>query len=215
MDLNYSIVPARPAGGAWTSAHDLSQYLMLELAGGKLPNGDQFVSEKNLLARRAPQILLGENTTYGMGLIVDRTWGIPVVHHGGDLAGYHSDMIFLPEHGVAAVILTNADPGARLRRPFLRRLLELLFDGRDEAAGDLAASAKAMKAQIAKERERLLVPADPAQAGKLAARYRNAALGELAVQRESGATRFDFSEWRSEVASYLFAEAPEGRASQP
>jgi CubicO group peptidase (beta-lactamase class C family) len=201
MDLNYAVVPVRPAGGMWTSAHDLSRYVQLELAGGRLPDGRQLVSERSLRARQAPQILLGEDQTYGMGLMEDRTWGVTVVHHGGDLAGYHSDMIWLPEHGVGAVLLTNGDPGWRLRRPFMRRLLEVLFDGRDEAAEDLASSARQMKAEIAKERERLTVPADPALAGGLAGRYRNAALGEVAVRKEGGATVFDVGEWRSEVAS--------------
>ena len=46
-----------------------------------------------------------------MGLMVDTTYGIPVVHHGGDMIGYHSDMMWLPEHNVGAVILTNGDVG--------------------------------------------------------------------------------------------------------
>ena len=201
MDLNYAVVPVRPAGGLWTSPHDLSRYVLLELSSGKLPDGRELVSAQNLKARAAPQVLLGEDQTYGMGLMEDRTWGVTVVHHGGDLAGYHSDMMWLPEAGVGAVILTNGDAGSRLRRPFMRRLLEVLFDGRPEAADDLAASAKAMRAQIAKERERLLVPADPALAGKLAQRYHNAALGDVAVRRQAGSTLFDVGEWKSAVAS--------------
>ncbi|HEY6909185.1 MAG TPA: serine hydrolase domain-containing protein [Myxococcales bacterium] len=201
MDLNYAAIPVRPAGAMWTSAHDLSKYILLELASGKLPEGTRLVSAESLRARRAPQILLGADQTYGMGLMEDRTWGVPVVHHGGDLAGYHSDMIFLPDHGVGAVLLTNGDDGYRMRRPFLRRLLELLFDGKPEAAEDMEASARQSRAQIAKERERLTVPAAAEPAGKLARRYRNASLGELAVRREGGATVFDFGEWKSEVAS--------------
>ena len=203
MDLNYAAVPVRPAGGMWTSVHDLSRYVMMELAGGKLPNGSRLVSEKNLLMRRAPQVMLGEDQTYGMGLMEDRTWGVNVVHHGGDLAGYHSDMIFLPDHGVGAVILTNSNPGVRLRRPFLRRLIEVLFDGKPEAAEDISASARQIKAELAKDRERLTIPADPAHAAKLAGRYRNAALGELIVRREARATVFDVGEWKSPVASRL------------
>jgi len=37
--------------------------------------------------------------------MIDRRYGIPVVHHGGDIAGYHSDMIWLPDYGVGAVFL--------------------------------------------------------------------------------------------------------------
>src|ERR1051325_1902619 len=105
MALNYAAVPVRPAGGMWTSVHDLSRYVMMELANGNLADGRQLVSERNLLTRRSPQVLLGEDQTYGMGLMEDRTWGVEVVHHGVDLAGYHSDMIFLPAQGVGAVIL--------------------------------------------------------------------------------------------------------------
>ena len=70
-----------------------------------------------------------------MALIIDKRWGVTVVHHGGDLAGYHSDMMWLPEYNVGAVILTNSDTGYALRGPFLRRLVELLFDGKAEADG--------------------------------------------------------------------------------
>ena len=201
MDLNYTVVPVRPAGGMWTSVHDLSRYIVMELAGGKLPDGSRFVSEPNLTMRRAPQIMLGEDQTYGMGLMVDRTWGVDVVHHGGDLAGYHSDMMFLPDYGIGAVILTNGDAGALLRRPLMRRLLEVAFDGRPEAAEDLASSAQRLKAGIAKNRERLTVPADAAQAAKLAPHYRNAALGELSIRHEGAATVFDVGEWKSAAAS--------------
>jgi CubicO group peptidase (beta-lactamase class C family) len=43
MDHNYSAVPVRPAGGAWTSARELSRYLQMELARGKLPGGKRVV----------------------------------------------------------------------------------------------------------------------------------------------------------------------------
>ena len=201
MDLNYSVVPVRPAGGVWTSARELSRYVEMELAKGALPGGKRLVSEENLLARRKPQILVSEDVTYGMGLFVDTRYGIPVVHHGGDLSGYHSDMIWLPDHGVGAVILTNADSGVYIRGPLLKRLLEVLFDGKPEAEEQLRVAAAQRKAAIAKARERLVVPADPAEAAKLAPRYASGPLGDLTVLREGGATLFDVGEWRSTVAS--------------
>jgi len=201
MDLNYSVYPVRPAGGVWTSPRELAKYVEMELARGLLPNGRRLVSEANLLARYAPHVIVGEDQTYGMALMVDTRYGVRVVHHGGDLAGYHSDMIWLPDHGVGAVILTNADSGVRIRGPLLRRLLEVLFDGRPEAEEMLAVSAAQRRQAIAKERERLVIPADPAAAAKLAPRYASAALGELGVGREGGATVFDVGEWRSAVAS--------------
>jgi CubicO group peptidase (beta-lactamase class C family) len=201
MDLNYSVVPVRPAGGVWTSPRELARYVEMELAKGMLPDGKRLVSQENLLARYKPNVIVGEDVTYGMALMVDTKYGVPVVHHGGDLAGYHSDMIWLPESGVGAVILTNADSGVIIRGPLLRRLLEVLFDGKPEAEEMLKVAAAQRKAAIAKARERLVVPADAAAVAKLAPRYVNGALGELKVLKDGNTTVFDVGEWKSVVAS--------------
>jgi len=201
MAFNYAIVSGRPAGGVWTSSGDLIRYVQLELALGKLPDGKQLVSSENLLMRRAPQIPIGEDQTYGMGLMVDRTYGIPVVHHGGSLAGYKSDILFLPDSNIGAVLLTNSDNGGILLHPFMRRLLEIVFDGKPEAAADVAAAAARRKVALAKERERLVVPADAALVTTLAKHYTSKELGEIDVLTQGGATTFDFGEWKSVVAS--------------
>ena len=201
MAFNYSIVPARPAGGVWTSAADLIRYVQLELRLGKLPNGKQLVSAENLLVRRAPQIAVGEDVTYGMGLVVDHKYGVPVVSHGGSMAGFKSDLYFLPDSGIGAVLLTNSDNGGMLLGSFGRRLLEVLFDGKLEAAADVESQAARHKATLAKERERLVVPAAPVLAAGLAKRYFSKELGDLAVLNQDGVTTFDFGEWKSTVAS--------------
>jgi len=201
MAINYSIIPARPAGGVWTSSHDLIRYVQDELTLGKLPDGKQLVSPENLLMRRAPQVMLGEDSSYGMGLIVDHKYGIPVVSHGGSMPGFKSDLYFLPDSGIGAVLLTNSDDGGRLTGPFGRRLLEVVFDGKPEAAGDVAARAANYKAELAKERERLVVPAAPALVAALAKRYSSKELGQLDVLTEGGVTTFDLGEWESTVAS--------------
>src|SRR5262249_5122663 len=152
----------RPAGGMWTSVNDLAKYLQMELAGGLLPDGKRLVSARNLLEREKPQIQINEDATYGMALVVDREYGIPVVDHGGSMLGYQSDMIFLPAHNVGAVILTTSDTGSYLTWLVQRRLLEVLFDGKPEAAAFASAALRKRIAGIAKERERLTVPADPA-----------------------------------------------------
>lgn len=201
MTLNYTIIPLRPAGGIWTTPHDLSRYVMMELANGKLENGQRLVSEENLLERRKPNVVVSAGVDYGMALIIDKRWGVTVVHHGGDLAGYHSDMLWLPEYNVGAVILTNSDTGYALRGPFMRRLVELLFDGKPEAAAQLEAAAVDLEAERVKTRERLQLPADAAAVAALAASYRNAALGHIGVSRAGGHLFFQAGNLRSEVAS--------------
>ena len=201
MAFNYSIYPARPAGGVWTSSGDLIKYVQLEMDKGKMPDGKHLVSAENLLARRAPQIALGEDATYGMGLEVSTKYGVPVLSHGGSMGGFKSNWYLLPDSQIGAVILTNADTGGMLLGPFSRRLLEVVFDGKPEAEGDLAAQAARYKAQLAKERERLVVPAAPDLVAKTARKYACKELGEIDVLSENGQTVFDFGEWKSAVAS--------------
>ncbi|HKA25486.1 MAG TPA: serine hydrolase domain-containing protein [Candidatus Eisenbacteria bacterium] len=201
MDRAYSVYPFRPAGGLWTSANELAKYVEMELAKGMLPNGKRLVSEENLLARYIPQVAVSDGVNYGMALIVDTKYGIQVVHHGGDFVGYHSDMIWLPEYGVGAVILTNSESGFLILEPLRRKVLEVLFDGKPEADAALATAAKQRKEAFAKDRERLVVPADAAAVAKLATRYVNASLGAVAVEKQGARTLFDVGGWKSAVAS--------------
>lgn len=200
MAVNYAVVPLRPAGAAWSSVRDMLKYVSMELASENSPTAKRTSSEP-LLERRAPQVYIGKDTSYGMGLMVDTTYGIPVVHHGGDMIGYHSDMIWLPQQNVGAVVLTNGDPGWFIRDRFRRKLLEVLFDGHPEADALLSADGNSFFSSMAAERKLLTIPADDGLSAKLARHYRNAALGDIDVSTSGTSTFFDFGEWRSEVAS--------------
>jgi CubicO group peptidase (beta-lactamase class C family) len=201
MDQNYSVVPFRPAGGVWTSAHDMMQYALLELRRGKLADGRQFVSGENLLMRRKPQIPIGEDETYGMGLEVNNHWGIPIVHHGGSLFGYKSDWMILPEAGIGAVLLTNSDRGGSLLGPLMRRLVEIVYGGKPEAVASVDASAANYRTVIAKERARLTFPAAGEEASKLARHYVNAQLGNITVKRSGEHTVFVWDGGESRIAT--------------
>ncbi len=201
MDQNYSVVPFRPAGGVWTSAHDMTQYAVLELRRGKLADGRQFVSEENLLMRREPQIPIGEDETYGMGLEVNNHWGIPIVHHGGSLFGYKSDWMILPDAGIGAVLLTNSDRGGALLGPLMRRLLEVVYDGKPEAVASVDASVANYLTIVAKERARLTFPAADQEASKLAAHYVNAQLGNITVTKSAEDTVFTWDGGESRMAT--------------
>lgn len=199
--LNLAAISTRPSGNHWSNVRDMLRYVRMELAGGRLANGRRYIREELLLARREPQVTGGLNEFYGMGLKIDRQWGVPVIHHGGSTAGYRSDMIWLPDHGVGAVILINSDAGSLLRAAFRRRLLEVLFDGEPKAVEDLTSYAPRLRASVAEDRALLAVPADPAAVARLAPRYRSAELGMLDVRQKNGATWFDFGGWSSEMAT--------------
>lgn len=199
--INYIVVPYRPAGGAWSSVHDMIKYAQDELTPGLLPNGKRFMSAANVLKRRAHTVPVGQDEWYGMGLMDLRRYGISVIHHGGDLIGFHSDWFAIPSAGVAAVILTNSDRGVYLRDPFMRRVLEVLYDGKPEAAADVTAAATNAKTESAEARSRLVVPAAPQVTSTLASHYVNAELGHIDVRHDASGTIFDFGLWSTHVAS--------------
>jgi len=198
---NRSMIPIRPAGGAWSTVNDLLKLVAMELGEGTLPNGRRYIAREPLLNRREPQVRIGADSTYGMGLWIDTTYGTPVDQHGGFMWGFHSDVMWLPEHGVGAVILTNGNPGWIIRRQFARKLQEVLFDGKPQADGEVAAQAKAYYAFLQSARRLIELPAASAPVSELAPRYANSSVGELRVLREGGRTVFDVGEWRSEVGS--------------
>ena len=190
--LNFAFTRYGAAGGAWSTANDLIKYVRFELNEGKLDDGQQYVTAKNLLQRRVPNVPVGEDRLYGMGLQVDRDYGVDVVHHGGSLGGYKTDIIVIPAANIGAVILTNSDSGQSLLRPFMRRMLELLYDGKPEAAADVAAAGQRQKAEILKEAERVSAVPDAAAVKALAGSYTNAELGTIKVVRAGTGVRFDF-----------------------
>ena len=160
----------RAAGRRRLEQRRMLKYVQMEARWRMLPGGRRYIARDTLLARRDKQVPLGQDAFYGMGLVVDSTYGTPVVHHGGDMIGYHSDMIWLPEHNVGAVILTNGDPGWALRGPFQRKLLEVLFDGRPQADADVPAQAKASSIGLPRIGSCSWCPAAASDVTKLATR---------------------------------------------
>ncbi|WP_394850176.1 beta-lactamase family protein [Pendulispora brunnea] len=201
MAINAAVFPIRPAGAAWSSARDLTRYVQLELAKGTLPDGSRYVSEKNLLARREKQVASSEFRLYGMGLETNTQYDTPVVEHGGSMIGFKSNMFWLPEHGVGGVILTSSDSGALVHVAYLRKVLEVLFDGRPEADEDLAFAVKARKERLAKANARLVVPPAAATVAGLAKRYGNPALGDIAIVTKGKAVFVDAGEWKVPMAT--------------
>ena len=208
--MNSSAIPVRPAGAAWSTVTDMLAYIKMELAEGKLPDGKQYISKEALLARRAPQVTIGKDSAYGMGLGITTGDGVTIIGHTGGIFGFHSNMMWLPEHGVGAVILTNSDRGAVIHAAFERKLLEVLFDGKPEADARVVANQKRFVEAVGLVRQQIVVPADATAAGKLAAHYTSAEAGEIKVSRKGAATWFDFGEFKSEMAS---KKNPDGSVS--
>jgi CubicO group peptidase (beta-lactamase class C family) len=199
--FNDTVVPYRPAGGAWSSAHDMALYVQDELDQGRLPNGKRLVSAANLLARRVHNVPTGEKQWYGMGIEEDASSGVSVLQHGGSMFGYKSNWFALPGAGVGAVVLTNSETGYDLTDAVKRRLLEILYDGKPEAAENVASTARRSAEFLAKFRSELTLRVTPEAARPFLGRYANVELGPLTIAFEGDKLMARATSIWSEVAT--------------
>jgi hypothetical protein len=80
-------------------------------------------------------------------------------------------------------------------------MLEVLYDGREEADGDIASVARQLEAQRMEFRRRLILPPAAADLAQLAPAYTNPDLGKVLVQKDGAATRFRADAFSSAIAS--------------
>ena len=99
------------------------------------------------------------------------------------MIGYHSDMMWLPEHGVGAVILTNGDPGLDCSAAASSASCSRCCSTASRRPTPTSPPAAKSYFDAARRRAQAARPSPPTPptAAKLAARYANAALGEIAV----------------------------------
>ena len=187
------VVAVRPAGAAWSNVRDMSRWMLLELG-----HGPAIVSDENLKKRREPQVKITDKLAYGLGLFVENDHGVKVVHHGGNNLGFTSDTFFLPDHDVGVVVLTNGGGSANLVRKVLRRrVLELLFDGKPEAAQTLAFGLDRGRESAAKARAKVMAEPGAEWAGTFAGTWQNASLGKVALRVDGSHGMLDTGEWQS------------------
>lgn len=189
-------VPIRPAGGHWSSVRDMARVLLLELGKGTL-DGKRIIAEELLLARREPQVKISDEDSYGLGLAVSRYRGIPMIHHTGGTGGFTTAMFFLPEHDVGMIFLTNKGGDGLLGGVVQRRLLELLFDGREEAKVDLANAVEQREKLRAEELKLIELDPAPAWFATLAGTWSAPGLGtvELRIDKKTKKAVLDAGEW--------------------
>ncbi|MDQ0462661.1 CubicO group peptidase (beta-lactamase class C family) [Caulobacter ginsengisoli] len=127
---------AAPAGGLAISAADMGRWLMIQLAHGKLPEGDgRLFSEDASREMWTPQTLQPINPrpaslaesgpqflSYALGWEV-RDWrGHKIIWHAGADIGFGAVVVLIPEKNVGFSILMNAEDGV----PTIGLMYELL-----------------------------------------------------------------------------------------
>lgn len=123
-----------PAGSMYSSAADLSRFAVAFLNGGRL-DGAQALDPRvpAELGARHTALAGGDGTAfYGYGLLGFKYRGLRVLQHGGVSRGYGAFVTFVPDRGLAVIVLTNRN-GATLPA-VTDRAIELALGGLEAEA---------------------------------------------------------------------------------
>jgi hypothetical protein len=198
-----------PAGGLAISANDMTKWLALQLAHGKLPSGERLFSEAAHAAMWKPEVLtpigpqpealkLAEPMfqAYALGWNVRDYRGVKIVTHGGAVLGFQSVVTLIPSKNIGFAIEINSEDG-EIALGLMYELLDhyLSFPANDWPAKysafkqeRLAGALKAMDAPAAK----------PAKVGpslplaRYAGTYADPWYGNIEVAVRNGSLMIDF-----------------------
>ena len=204
LNMERAVYRVAPAGAAWSTVLDMSRYLLLELGDGRLPEGDRMIAREILLERRNDGVKIGENARYSLGLTVSNDSGRRVIHHDGATLGFSSDMFFLPEGDLGAVVLTNAHAAGSFLRAVRQKIFELVFGAEPMAEETIAESVARTRDEIAQRQRSIKM--DPASAGwinELTGRYVCDGLGSATLARRGDGFWIQFYDSGSAVASEI------------
>jgi CubicO group peptidase (beta-lactamase class C family) len=105
---------ADPAGGVRSTVSDLLRYAAFHLGDGTAPDRTRLLPAAALAAMREPRVGMGAAGHVGLAWFIDDRGGTRLVAHGGATVAHMSQLVLVPERGVAFTILTNGVNGARL-----------------------------------------------------------------------------------------------------
>lgn len=117
-----------PAMSICSNVEDIAKYIQLELNKGLNETGQRIISEKEIMKRRSPGIKITNNLSYGLGIFIEQKRGLTLFGHDGIMAGFSTDLFFLPEQNFGFVILTNTSP---VSNGIQEKIFELLFDAQE------------------------------------------------------------------------------------
>ncbi|MBL8091778.1 MAG: beta-lactamase family protein [Anaerolineales bacterium] len=117
----------KPSAGLFSSAEDLTHFLIAQLNQGQY-QGNAILSEERIATLHTPGIQFSENAGYAMGwsvfsfpdmASVTPNNSIPIgLTHAGEWVGYTSLLVFIPELETGIVLLMNKHDPARMPEYF-------------------------------------------------------------------------------------------------
>ena len=125
--LKSSVVPA---GALLSNVLDLSKYMEMVFADGKVGN-QQFLQPETLQTMFTVQndnIPLDFDSKQGLGCFIGQIGPEKMVYHGGDTIQFHSMMAFLPQAKLGVVVLTNTASGVNVATPAAFAVLQTAYE---------------------------------------------------------------------------------------
>ena len=197
------LIPVAPAGLFWSTLEDMARYMITELNEGVAPDGVRVVSRENLQETWKPQIALSNEASYGLGWIVSKYKGQPIISHGGNTIGFTSGFNFLPGKGLGVIVLTNGRATNLFNEGVAGRLLELLYAQPAETAQNLDFYVEQMAKDTAELMSKIQNDIDGAAVEPYLGRYSNPALGEIELSLVDGKLMLDAGEFVTELKPKL------------
>lgn len=192
----------KPAGGVWSSAHDMALYIMTELDGGINPKGKRVFEETNLMYRRIPQAQAGHNRHYGLGWGIAKHKGIKLIAHDGGTNGFGSLLKFCPEKKCGFVVLTNGVSGHALNKAINARLLEVWFEINEKSSEVIEFFLKTSKNRVNEFKKRLSEP-DPDWMMPFLGTHENKELGVFQIKQEQGIYTLDIGIYKTRLMLHV------------
>ena len=211
-----------PAGSINSSVRDMAKWITFQLNDGVF-GGKRLISEKNMREMHTPQAVVpnGEIETvffpdsmqlsYGLGWFIQDYRGHQLILHPGDIDGFSSLVVLIPELHAGYVVLTNAGSGGVTSRQVLGyHIADLLLGlpAKDWNAhfqklhADLEAEVRKGEQAWESKRDLHTHPsrALPAYAGT----YENPLYGEVKITLEGGKLVFHFYSLSSALEHFQY-----------
>lgn len=198
QQMDNTVYAVAPAGAVWSTAHDLAQYVLLELNDGKA--GDKtLLKSQSLELRRKPQIKVDESAQYGLGLFYDDVKGIKTWGHGGNTLGFTSDLVFIPEKKLGWVLLTNVG-ASPLRNIFQQKVIEVMFKAKPESQKRLSYILQRRREALTDARKKITTTSFKMKwLESMVGDWQSNELGTMTIKKEKRGYSADFGEWQSEL----------------
>ncbi|HEY9225725.1 MAG TPA: serine hydrolase [Gemmatimonadaceae bacterium] len=209
----FDAVNIAPAGSILSTAHDMAQWLRLQLGDGKF-EGKQIVASAPLRETHTPQMLMGAGggrgrgneavpqtvfSTYGMGWMVEDHRRNLVWQHGGNTPGMTAAVGMMPERKFGVVVLSNMQsaqlPELIMRYIFDREISAPPKDLSGEAYTRMLAQRKAADSMQVVQAGQRSKADPPLPLSAFAGTYVDSLYGEATVTLVNGKLELKRGDW--------------------